>query len=605
MPSLDELLHEIKRIEKSREVLTEEKIRAIYRSLIDDLEQYLSKTYKQYADDEGRLYVHYLDSKNKRAKFLQEIAANVDTLSVPLKAHITKLVNSTYEETYKGMINAFKQAEDITQFAKLTKDIDVNPRVLKQAINNNISKLTLPPVLEKHRNELVYQMQQELNVGLMNGDRYETMAKRISERCNVSYNKAMNITRTETHRNVESGFMDGAEYIQENLDGSGMIYAAIWRTMKDERVRPWKRVKTKHGWKIIKKETGANHRKMEGVTVKAGELFDLGGGVKAKAPSQSGVAAHDCRCRCFLEYKMMTAEEFAAATGKPLEKVVQETAPKQTEEKDIFETEDVNTLFLENITDYDVSTTPKRRALAKQTLKELNLEDIPVSVKKANAHGYCSIDMRSGTSDVQQFVLNSADARPDVYKVKTMFHESYHAQAHGRSCDFKSIGRDAWTDVEEVFAETSSHYVLKRAGFKETLSPSYADKLVRQLPKMKQLEEFKNFSTVYEFGRYGWAIRRNGGDAVWKSLYNRIEEINLDWQKYAIEHYQKYMDDNIDDLLDSVMDNMPQYRWLKNQFKKDYKNAVQKIADGKDLSSNENTVFANIVATTMMRVGIK
>ncbi len=33
---------------------------------------------------------------------------------------------------------------------------------------------------------------------------------------------------------------------------------------------------------------------------------DLGGGVKT----------HDCNCRCYLEYNLMTAEEFAKATGK-------------------------------------------------------------------------------------------------------------------------------------------------------------------------------------------------------------------------------------------------------------------------------------------------
>ena len=32
--------------------------------------------------------------------------------------------------------------------------------------------------------------------------------------------------------------------------------------------------------------------------------FDLGGGVKAKAPGQSGVAGQDINCRCFLEYGM-------------------------------------------------------------------------------------------------------------------------------------------------------------------------------------------------------------------------------------------------------------------------------------------------------------
>ena len=48
-------------------------------------------------------------------------------------------------------------------------------------------------------------------------------------------------------------------------------------------------------------------------------MFDLGGGVTAKAPSKSGVAAHDCNCRCYLEYNLMTAEEFAKATGKMLQ----------------------------------------------------------------------------------------------------------------------------------------------------------------------------------------------------------------------------------------------------------------------------------------------
>lgn len=152
---------------------------------------------------------------------------------------------------------------------------------------------------------LLYSLQAERN-----------KAKRISERVGVSRNKAMNIVRTETHRNVEGGFMDCAEHLQECLDGSDLIYAATWRTMKDERVRPQIRRKTKNGWKTSYSKNGANHMKMEGVTVKAGELFDLGNGVKAKAPSKSGVAAHDCNCRCFLEYNLMTAEEFAKATRK-------------------------------------------------------------------------------------------------------------------------------------------------------------------------------------------------------------------------------------------------------------------------------------------------
>lgn len=282
---------------------------------------FIAEGYEKYADGDGRFFVSYLDAKNSKARFMQEIVASVDSISPAVKAEIEKLVDDTYQKSYEGMLKAFKKADTAKKFEEITKDIAVNPNVLKQAINNNISKLTLPAVLEKHRGEVIYQIQNELNIGLMQGDRYEKMAKRISERLGVSESKAMNITRTETHRNIESGFMDCAEHIQEGLDESDLIYAATWQTMEDERVRPQQRRKTSKGWKTTLSRNGANHIKMNGVTVKAGEMFDLGGGVKAKAPSQSGVAAHDCNCRCFLEYNLMTVEEFAMATNQTPEKV--------------------------------------------------------------------------------------------------------------------------------------------------------------------------------------------------------------------------------------------------------------------------------------------
>lgn len=323
MASLSELLYDIKRISEHRKELTDKKIRKIYQSLSKSLDAFIADGYKKYADEEGRFYVSSLDAQNKKALFLREIAENVNSIAPEIKKEIMTLVDDTYSNSYQGMMNAFKKADTSEEFEEVTKDIDVNPNVLKNAVNNNISKLTLPAVLEKHRQEVIYQIQKELNIGLMQGDRYEKMAKRISERVNVSYNKAMNITRTETHRNIESGFMDCAEHIQEGLENSELIYAVTWRTMKDERVRPNQRRKTKKGWVTSKSKNGANHQKMENVTVKVGELFDLGGGIKAKAPSQTGVASHDCNCRCFLEYNLMTVEEFEKATGKKVKNGVE------------------------------------------------------------------------------------------------------------------------------------------------------------------------------------------------------------------------------------------------------------------------------------------
>lgn len=314
--NLNEMLYDVKRIAEHRVKLSDEKIEAIYKQLMDDLDRFLADSYKKYADRDGKMYLNYLDEHRQRAAFLQQIVDNVDNLSPTLQSEMQDLINATYEECYRGFAASTKAAATNAEVAALLEDIDVNPQTLQAAVNNNISKLTLPAVLEAHRGQIIYQIQRELTIGLLNGDRYETMAKRISERVGVSQNKAMLITRTEVHRNVESGFMDCAEHLQEGLDGSGLIYAATWRTMGDEKVRPQVRRKTKRGWKTTWSKNGANHMKMEGQTVKAGEMFNLGNGVKAKAPSQSGVAAHDCNCRCFLEYNLMTPEEFKKASGK-------------------------------------------------------------------------------------------------------------------------------------------------------------------------------------------------------------------------------------------------------------------------------------------------
>lgn len=319
--SLRQMLHDIRRIEENRKILTEEKIQAIYRTLEDDLNAFIAKEYRKYADENGQLYMSYLDSKRQRAKFLQEIVENVDNITPDLKKTMMSLVNKTYEECYKGMAETVTQAATAENIAEVGKSLSVRPETLKRAVENNISKLTLPQVLQKHRAEIIYQIQQELNIGLINGDRYERMANRISERVGVSMSKARNIVRTESHRNIESGMMDCAENIDKKLDGSDLIYAATWKTMKDSRVRPQVMRRTKHGWKHGYSKNGADHMKMEGVTVRVGELFDLGGGVKTKAPSQSGVAAHDCNCRCYLSYNLMTVEEFAKATGQSVESV--------------------------------------------------------------------------------------------------------------------------------------------------------------------------------------------------------------------------------------------------------------------------------------------
>ena len=308
---LNSLLYDIKRIQEHRVQLTDKKIEKIYKQLMKDLDAFLAEGYKKYADDEGRLYLQYLDKNRERAYFLQQIVDNVDNITPQLKKQMQDLIDDTYTACYVGMDNAVKQAYTSGEIAEIVKDIDVRPEVLEQTINNNISKLTLPTVLENQRALIVYQIQRELTIGLLNGDRYETMSKRIQERINVSEGKAKRIVRTEAHRNVESGFFDYANNIQSKLDGTGLVYVKTYRTMQDERVRPQVRRKTKSGWKTTYSKDSANHMNMEGITIPVNEKFRYSDGNTCMYPSSLELPPnHSVNCRCFLEYNLLTEEEY-------------------------------------------------------------------------------------------------------------------------------------------------------------------------------------------------------------------------------------------------------------------------------------------------------
>lgn len=300
-------------------MLTEKKIRKIYKQLLKELNHFLADEYLKYSKD-GILTVAMLQEKSRYAKFLEEIESHVNNLTPEIVALIKNTVEDTYTACYKGMSESVLKAKDTKSALNYLKDLNIRPEVMKRAIENPVSGLTLPDILEKNRKEVIYDIKQQVNIGLMNGDRYETTAKKVAERLDISYGKATNIVRTETHRVTESGFMDCAKDISDSLDGSGLVYTAAWRTMKDERVRPQHRYRTKSGWKTSISRNGANHQKMEGVIIQVGDKFQIEPNVYAECPSTSGTARNDCRCRCFLEYTLMSVEKFEELTGKSVDK---------------------------------------------------------------------------------------------------------------------------------------------------------------------------------------------------------------------------------------------------------------------------------------------
>lgn len=288
---LDRLLAQVRRIEGHREKGTEKEIRTVYQTLMKDLRHYLADEYSRYAENDQLTY-DILQRNGYYARFLDEVEQKINDISPEVKRTIRGTVEQTYEYTYNGLIDCVKKAAEGTELGMLKA---CTPDVIRRAVENPISKLTLNDRLEKHRKDIVYNIKQDISVGLTNGDRYSTMAKRISRSVEGNYKKAITIARTETHRVREAGNHDAALSVDEALKtgGSGMRMMKTWKTMKDERVRPAKAKGRNRQY---------NHREMEGVTVPVEEEFILPSGAKTVAPGQSGVAGEDINCRCYLSY---------------------------------------------------------------------------------------------------------------------------------------------------------------------------------------------------------------------------------------------------------------------------------------------------------------
>lgn len=257
---------------------------------------------------------------------------------------------------------------------------------------------------------------------------------------------------------------------------------------------------------------------------------------------------------------------------------------------------------VEKFKSLSISNHDNRRTLGRDILDNLNLNDVPVSVRKIDAHGFCAIN-NSNNSDITEYVLNSADIRNNNYKIKTAFHEAYHAKAKGMTSDY-FYNKKEWLQIEETFAESSCHFMVKQLGITEEISPSYPEKLVEMLPRLKQLDKFKDCTTISDFGEIAWTDRLNGVEPTWGNLYDQCMKVNHNWEKYSIQ-YINYINENVEDLISRMLNNMPQYNNYKEQMIKDCKVAIDDLKNGRSLYGNEKMVMQNVLAITMNRLGVK
>lgn len=314
---------------------SEQKIRKLYKSLLKELQGFIATEYAEYAQ-EGKLSYSILQQKGEYARFMHEVTQRLDGITPDMVEETQRVVDEIYELNYKGMIDAVSDAKELKSI-KATL-----PEVAKRSVENKTfddpRKLVLKEALEYNRQGIIYNIKKSVSLGLVQGDRYDEIAKRIVNSLDGDYKKAIRIARTETHRVQEQGLNDAAMDCSDALNHSksGLIMVKIWRTGQDSRVRD-------------------THAEMEGVTVLTDEEFELNNGTTL-TPGSSGIASEDINCRCYCSYKLMTAEEYEKATGKVYSKKITDYGKTDTSDRKENDS-------LSKYTDKDGNLTPERELL--------------------------------------------------------------------------------------------------------------------------------------------------------------------------------------------------------------------------------------------------
>lgn len=520
---LDRLLVQVRRIEEHREKGAEAEIRKNYQKLLQELRHYMADEYSRYAEDDKLTY-DILQKNGYYARFLEEVEQKIDDISPEVRRTIRSTVEQTYEHTYNGMIDCLQKTATGVDLGVLK---GCTPEVIKRAVENPISKLTLNDRLEKHRKEIIYDIKQDISVGLMNGDRYSTMANRIKKSVEGDYKKAIRIARTETHRVREAGNHDAAVSVNDALKNStaGVQMMKTWRTMKDERVRPAKAKGRKRKY---------DHRKMEGISIPIDEEFTLPSGAKTTAPGQSGVAGEDINCRCYLSYGLQSVSESDKM------KVTKET-----------ESESIETVE-ETTYDIEGNTTKLKGAMSENDYAEY--------VNRLNNHPNPSI---------KKLYASYGDEIRDVKKTKygaytpstnslTFSYPAEHYIANGKD-KYSTIAHeyghffDAKCSYDVHFAEIDTikdHIPYSKSWFKRNASSS--DEFLAAIRKDKQLlkvsltAELKEDLRAHDAsdgvqdaidGLLGQRINWGHGDKYYNRVYSGLKKFNE--QKSLKEAYKE------------------------------------------------------------------
>ena len=263
----------MKDIDKAAEALirnTEKNLVKNYKKALADIRARMALIYEKYAVD-GTLTYAEMAKYNRYINLNKAIEGELKKLTGQNAKAIKTLAGSVYQESYYRQAFAFERMVQ----AKLGYGL-LNPETIKAAVQNPISGLTLNQTLAKNRDAIILKVRQEITQGLIKGEHYSKMAKRIKGSLDGDATKAMRVARTEGHRCQIQGQLESGKHAADK----GLAIWKVWEATLDDRTRD-------------------SHASLDQVKVEVEEDFTSPlTGATGPGPGMMGDPAEDVHCRC-------------------------------------------------------------------------------------------------------------------------------------------------------------------------------------------------------------------------------------------------------------------------------------------------------------------
>lgn len=246
-----------------------------YRETNKELKLMFGNLYEKYAVKDV-LTFQEMQKFNRLKTVQKDIAKAINDMYIKDKAILHQGLKKTYKSGYYRLGYAIEK--DLG--SKLSYRL-LDVKKIEKAIQNPVSGLTLNETLIKNKTSIISKINQEITQGLVRGESYGKMAKRITETLGGDASKAVRVAQTEAHRVHEQANLESAEHAED----MGISMKKIWTATLDDATRD-------------------AHQELDGETIGMDEDFTSSAGGRGPGPGQMGNAADDINCRCTLTYEV-------------------------------------------------------------------------------------------------------------------------------------------------------------------------------------------------------------------------------------------------------------------------------------------------------------